>query len=180
LTNNIIVNILIRKKLSQKMSGPHRSKLRGRPSLRAQRITGLDGGQKQQRGRKLSDMDVSLGPWVYYWPTWFSTYGSSINDASQTDGGYFGGSSVTFGEEGLPPLPRQWIGKTLILKGQKPAEIIATGQITPTQANKYVFERSIRRPYIVLGSKQVAGDYIAGRLSIYLTSDGVIENVRYG
>jgi hypothetical protein len=129
-------------------------------------------------------MDRRLGPWAYYWPSWFGTYDSIYTGTSNSPGitetsTYYGGVPTSV-DEGLLPLPKQWIGKILIRRGQKPAEEISSGGITNTQAMKYVFEDQIRDPYIILSPTEIASDYITGRLTIYVNSDNVIENVRYG
>jgi len=153
-----------------------------RPSLRQ----GLDG--RQFKRMPAVKMDRRLGPWAYYWPAYYSTYSNvytgavDLSSSDSDENTYFGGVP-TSADEGLPALPRQWIGKTLIRSGQKPAEIISSGKITPTQANKYVFEDKIAqmgRPYIVLNPNEVTSDYITGRLTIYVDNNGVIESVRYG
>lgn len=117
-----------------------------------------------------------LGPWSYYWPSVFSYPGvlyPSIKDP------YFGGVE----EESLPPLPKHWIGKTLVRTGQKPLELILDSQNRNSQnwnLKKYVFEDTLKVPYLVLGPEDISNDYVKGRLTIYITKSGVIENVTYG
>jgi hypothetical protein len=113
----------------------------------------------------MSRLQDKLGPWVYHWPEVFSYPGvlyPGIKDP------YFGGVE----EESLPPLPKHWIGKMLVRSEQKPLEVL--------MFRKYVFEDSIKVPYLVLGPEDISKNYIKGRLSIYITKTGIIENVRYG
>lgn len=116
----------------------------------------------------ITTLDPRLGPWANYWPIYYGTSGT-----------YLGNFSLTSAET-LPALPKKWIGKILILKGQKPSEIISTGKITPTEANKYVFEEKIPDQYVILGPTQTSKDYIASRLTIYVDINNTIENVNYG
>ena len=148
---------------------------RPRPTIRQ----GTDGGSM---GPTMSlTLDRRLGPWAYEWPVWFGSFeGVSLGSNGPIDTTTYFGGVPTSADEGLPPLPRQWIGKTLIRTGQKPPEVISTGTITPTQANKYVFEDQIKMPYIILGPKEITSDYITGRLTIYTTDNSTIQNVRYG
>jgi hypothetical protein len=113
------------------------------------------------------NLDRRLGPWAYYWPVYYSNSYAVPERTSDDD-------------EPITPLPKQWIGKILIRSGQKPAEIISSGTMTPTEANKYVFEEKINKPYIIIGPSETTSDYIARRLTIYVTADNVIENVRFG
>lgn len=114
-------------------------------------------------------LDPALGPWAYEWPLYFSTPESPYN----------GGMSAS-AEDDLLPLPKEWIGKKLIRTGRKPAEVINTGVITPRQAIGYVFQDSIRGRYVIVGPSEKTNDYITGRLTIYVNSDDIIENVMYG
>jgi hypothetical protein len=140
-----------------------------RPSIRNKVLLGTDGKPVPLR-QPVYARDPSLGPWVYYWPIYFGSYGK---------GNYFDGEPI-YSEADQMPLPKEWIGKILIRRGQKPSEIINYGKITPEQANKYVFEDKIPDPYVIVGPNQSTGDYIANRLCVYVDSNGVIDNVAYG
>jgi hypothetical protein len=109
-------------------------------------------------------LDVRLGPWAYDHPIRYSNYNYVFLPPEESAFRPVPNFSDT---ENIVPIPKEWIGKKLIRRG-KPA-------------NQYqVSEEKITAPYIIVGPNEVTGDYISGRLSIYVNYDDIIENIRYG
>jgi hypothetical protein len=77
--------------------------------------------------------------------------------------------------EELPPLPKQWIGRTLIRSGETKRLILPKGM-----PGSYIFEDRIPTPYIIVGPGQKTRTYQPNRLCVYVNADNVIQNVAYG